>query len=331
MRSLTVDDILGGVALGDVQSAGAMQVVPLLGDDLPVDLAPPRLCVSTQSYGTVKLRNDSDRPTLVPTSAGWVVKQAAQDHAIASAAFIGAGETRSIDTAMCIQQTQAGLIRSAEHEMLILPAPLRGPALAGRNTVSFNKLWGDIDAFNERSGVGSGGGHLVRFLAHYARELDEFVAEFERVPGQVGAAVLVGGELAGVERTPSASYFAAVFEPLIRVCYGALAVNRNEPPRTRAPLELVELTLAGLAGALGVAERREREAVLAVIDAHRGDDLECAEIDERYGELELRTISSPAFAGQVVTGDRQIAYASVCAVALEPIAASRGEALARYA
>ena len=194
MMSLTVDEILRGTGPGPTQSAGQMSVIPLLGEDVDT-FAPPEVEVGTTTYGSVHLRNDADRPTLIPPGAGWVVAQKAQDHAIGGGALLRPGESRQIDTAMCIQQSQGGLIARARHELLILPAALRAKALSVRRVVDFRKLWESIQGFNKGFGIEQQGGHLEAFVRTFRKELDEFVAEFEVVPRQLGAIILVGGEV----------------------------------------------------------------------------------------------------------------------------------------
>lgn len=314
--TLSIETILQGTGLGPTQSVGLMQVIPLLADDDGVALAPPSLEVGTQGYGTLLLRADAD--TLVPTGAGWIVRQRAQDHALGSATFVKKGEQKVIPTATCIQQTQGGTITQGTHPLTILPAMLRKAALAVRHVVDFRKLWESIGALNAAHGVGGVGGNLVAFLQKFEQELDAFVAELEIVDRQVGAIVLVAGEVVGIERTPSAAYFRAVFGPLVRVCYGSLAVaaakeNREVPP-TRVPLVLAEQTLAGLRAALAVARERE-EAIANLVAARlRSEPLVPAETpDEVLGDAEIRTVAGPRFAGQVVTVRGRVAYASLCA------------------
>jgi hypothetical protein len=312
---MAVEAILRGTRLGEAQSVGAMQVVPLLGEDL-TDFAPPLVEVSTSSYGTVHLRNVGDRPTIVPTAAGWVIARAAQDHAIASAVVVAAGEERVVTTAMCIQQTQAGLIDRAQHNLLILPAALRAPALALRKDVGHGKLWNDIARFVESTGApGWYGGHLAHYLAHYERELSRFVAEFEVVPGQLGALVLMNGELCGVERTPSADYWKVVWDPLIRVCYGSIAIKLAAPAPTctRHPMRPAGSSLASIAEALERAEAAEQSAVRAVVKAAAADRLELSSEDDAFGAFSLRTAASDHLWGQVLEHRGEgVAYASLC-------------------
>ncbi len=269
MTTLTIETILRGTGLGPMQSVGQMQVIPLLrsnpGED-DATFAPPTLEVGTQGYGTVLLRNVNELPTIVPPGAGWVVKQRAQDHALAGGTFLRPGEQKVVKTAMCIQQTQGGLIAQAKHALTILPAALRAKALSLRHVEDFRKLWEAIGTFNGDLGVTGGGNNLVAFLDAFRKQLDEFVAEFEIVSHQIGAIILVGGEIVGIELAPSTAYFRAVWEPLVRVCYGSLAVSVSKTralanlgaPATRLPLLVLEKTLDGLRAALRDVRRGSR-------------------------------------------------------------------------
>ena len=95
--NLSIDDILRGTEPGRLQSVGHMQVIPLCGDD-DDRFAAPDLEVRTTSYGIVELRHDGARPTIVPPGAGWVVKQAAQDHAIGSGVLLAGNSQATIAT-----------------------------------------------------------------------------------------------------------------------------------------------------------------------------------------------------------------------------------------
>lgn len=315
--NFTIDDILNGTTTGRMQSVGNMQVIPIFGEEDDT-FAPPEVEVNTSDYGTVNLRNDSDRPTIVPPGAGWVVKQAAQDHAIGSGALMKAGEHKTINTAMCIQSSQGGYIKGDKHPMLILPVALRGEALAMRNQRSYSKLWGAIEKFNGSMGA-QATGHLEFFLDHFKRELDEFVAEFELEEGQVGAIVLIGGKVVGVERAPSAEFWSAVWEPLIRVCYGSLSIRYSQMtdavPETRIPLSTKARTLKGLAKALDEARIREDQMTEDTVHEVRGRQLKAGSgAEQALGKARLVTMASSTLAGQVVTnGKDKFAYASLCA------------------
>lgn len=310
--SLTVEKILRGTGLGPMQSVGQMQVIPLTGDD-DATYAPPELEVGTHGYGSVLLRNTHDKPTIVPYGAGWVVKQAAQDHAIASSAFVEPGAERIVGNAMCIQQTQPGLIKRAKHALTILPARLRAKALAIRNVDQYSKLWEHITAFNKDLGIETAA-NLVTFLTQFQKQLDEFVAEFELIPRQLGAIVLVSGEVVGIERAPSAAYFAATWEPLVRVCYGSLAVasKRSDPPRTRLPFLALAKGLDALRAALEDLRVREDQLTREIVDFACSLRMKRADkADDTLGDAQLWTVAGSTLGGQVVTRGDAVSYASL--------------------
>ena len=324
MNTLTVDDILRGTELGRPQSVGHMQLIPLLGED-DESFAPPRVEVHTTAYGTVVLRNRADRPTIVPPGAGWIVKQSAQDHALGGGALLASHSEATITTARCIQSTQHGMIRAGEHPMLVLPAALRVQALATRKHSGCGILWEEIREFNRSHGVRAQS-HLEHFLDHFARELQRFVAEFELLPRQLGAAVLVGGKLVGLERAPSAAFWRRMWEPLIRVCYGSLAVTHAANAATlasaiRVPLLPGAQSLSELRAQLDAVEDEEHQRIYAQLEDLRGLELRAAEArDQQLGGATLLTLASARLAGQVVHGPtREVQFASMSSCApLEP-------------
>lgn len=319
--SISVEDILRGTGIGSMQTVGQMQVIPILNEeDDDETFAPPEFNINTSNYGTVNLRNDADRPTIAPPGAGWVVKEAAQDHAIGGGSLLKAGEHKTIETARCIQQTQGGYIREDKHPMLILPLALRSKALADRKSRGYDRLWSAIGEFNSSMGCtsGYGGGHLEYFLKQFQKQLDEFVAEFELVPRQVGAIVLVGGQVVGVERAPSQAFWQKLWEPLVRVCYGSVALkfaSNKTPPATRVALNIRSRSIAGLRQALEDANKQEETIASDVSKAIRNLQLKSSGSAEASlpGNISLTTVANKSLSGQIVSVKDRITYASLCA------------------
>ena len=318
--NLTVEDILSGTSHGRMQSVGHMGVIPILDDGAQDEsFAPPDVDINTSHYGTVHVRNrSSEQPTIVPTGAGWVVQQAAQDHAIPGAKFVGPGKEEKIDTAMCIQEGQGGYIRSANHEMLVLPAPLRAVALSKRKERSYSKLWEDIGVFNGTFGERPRG-HLEYFLKTFGKELDQFVAQFELMPRQVGAVILLDGQVVGVERAPNTSFWERIWHPLIRVCYGALAIRARQklggrPPRHREALHVGVKSLAGIARAIASARTATSRRTTVFLDEVKREKFSVSPADDVMGRYKLLTVANPQLAGQVVIrGVSAPSYVSLCA------------------
>jgi hypothetical protein len=312
---LTIEQILRGTTTGSRQSVGQMEVIPIIGED-DSSFAPPDFHASTRDYGSVRVRNSSDLPSIVPPGAGWVVDQAAQDHAVCGGALMAPKSERELSKACCVQETQGGLIREEQGSMLILPASLRTPALALRMESEYSRLWSMIQSFKQSVGL-RGPGNLVDFLKAFAKQLDEFVAEFELVPHQVGGIVLIGGKVVGVERAPSASFWEKLWVPLIRVCYGSLAVQVAQgnplPPATRTALTVGDKSLDGLQAALREATERDQEVTKALVGETQALQLqESARVDEKMGKFSLRTVASKLLSGQFVGEGDAVRYASLC-------------------
>ena len=322
-NTLTVEQILAGTSFGPTQSVGQMEVIPILdaGSASDESWAPPRFSAGTQTYGAVQARNlDTTRPTIAPLGSGFITKQAAQDHAILSAAFVGPGENKSIPHAVCIQQTQPGTITQSEDtQMVILPASLRVRGLSLRKGTELGRMWEHIQNFHRSMGVtgGSGRGDLVLFLQHFEKELDEFVAEFELLPKQIGAVVLINGVVVGVERAPNVEFWNALWNPLIRVCYGSLAIKARNlfgttPPPTRTALTVRTKSLAGIAAALTDAKVESARKIVASYDAMKSTPLLYGgAADGKLNKAELFTVANSALAGQIVLSGSAMPYVSL--------------------
>jgi len=211
---------------GSVQSVDEMTVLPVLGDDLTKQIAAPEKLKfeRTTSYGTMRWMNeDVDWPAVVPANAMVLTKQAAQDHAMASAGLVESGKSRDYENAMCVQETQVGYIKGAE-DCDVLPLSLRMATLDVnfRASQDYDKLWPSIrDWLKGVPNVESGSAHIENFFRPYEASLNEFVAEFEPVNDQVGAFVFFLNTLVGFELMPTKAHWNKYWKWLVRGCYGA--------------------------------------------------------------------------------------------------------------
>lgn len=318
MTTVTVGELVRGCEPGRVQSVGSMQVVPLVSEFGDDRFAPPTEArVGTSGYGSLVVANPADRTLLVPAGAAYMVAQKAQNHALPSAGCVPKRATRTFDTAVCVQQTQAGYIAEGQHELMMLPAALRRAAHPARAEKNFQRLWPAIGAFNAAAGLENSGGHLEKFFEKFRAELDHFVAEFEPVPGQIGAVVLVNGYVAGVERSPSAGYFRAVWQPLVRECYGSMALveaRKGAPgvPRTRVPLRPAA-NLDDLEAALNEAEAEERRRIEVLLTGVRAAELSV--VTDEAGEAVVEGLGGDdqPFVGQCVRAGGRVLYCSLVA------------------
>jgi len=211
---------------GSVQSVDEMTVLPVLGDDLTKQIAAPEKLKfeRTTSYGTMRWMNeDVDWPAVVPANAMVLTKQAAQDHAMASAGLVESGKSRDYENAMCVQETQVGYIKGAE-DCDVLPLSLRIKTLDVdfRRSEDYDKLWPSIrDWLKGVPDVNDRNAHLENFFNPYEDALNEFVAEFEPVNDQIGAFVFFLNKLVGFELMPTKAHWSKYWKWLIRGCYGA--------------------------------------------------------------------------------------------------------------
>jgi len=310
-----------------MQSVALMDVVPLTTTEEDESIAPPEVEVSNRNYGHVRLRNlDEERTTFVPPGSAWVVKQAAQDHAIGGGVLVPKRTQADILTARCIESSQGGTIRADQHALMVLPAQLRIPALAMRNTEGYSSLWPAIESLNRTMGVPRPSAHLAYFLKHFEKELDQFVAEFELVPNQVGALVFVAGTLVGIERAPNHAYWEHVWTPLIRLCYGAVALEAAKaqlpPPRTRVPLgmprpqedEGVEDNLERLRFAMEAAEAHRSGKLDQHVERLHAHQLASTGPEQSVDEHTLETVASDQVTGQLVRRGDTVVYGSMTTV-----------------
>ncbi|MHC9544320.1 MAG: DUF6569 family protein [Vulcanimicrobiota bacterium] len=313
----TVAQLLRGCEAGPMQSAGIMQIIPLLSDieDRGI-ISPVNARFRTEAYGTMIFENPSSSIMLIPCHTGYMVKQSAQDHAMGHAALVGSESTVSFDTAMCIQQTQPGFIAPGNYDMMILPFPLREKALQARREKKFNKIWNDILDFNRELGIDRSQAHLEYFFTSFERELNQFVAEFEWIPRQVGAVILVEGNVAGIERSPSAEYFQSVWEPLIRECYGSLALKAARKGEAAIPSSRVSLNLDSIRSfndlrkALADAEEKEAEIARRTI-RELMDEPFYYEEEEKLEKYTMETVGNSQFVGQLVRDGDRVCYLSL--------------------
>lgn len=316
-EKITIREILKGTTVGRMQSVGYLQVIPLLSDLQDERFASPNdVVVGTSDYGSMVFDNPTDQLFIVPVQAGYVVKQKAQDHAMAHTGLVPKKQTKTYKTAMCIQQSQGGHISKGKHKLLILPFSLRETALLKRKEKGYNKLWEAISTFNANLGA-SKHGHLEYFLKKFKAELNEFVAEFEAVPNQVGAIVLLDGQVVGIERTPSTSYWNAVWPALIRECYGSLAIEYKQSlggkpslPKDRVYLPESVGSLPELKKALQDAETEMEELAKAKVRELLEDPFKRVQ-EEKISSLEIETLEHEQFLGQIIHEEQQILYASM--------------------
>lgn len=327
----TLSEILRGTSAERIQTVGIMQVIPLTSRHSDDRFAMPnKMVVSTSNYGSLIFHNPTGKPALIPKDAAYVTKQRAQDHVLPHVGFVREGCLTQYNDAACIQESQGGLMEPKAHELIILPFNLREAALRVRDVDSYSKLWPAIRSFNQAMGLRSTG-HVDIFLEEFGKQLERFVAEFEPIPKQVGAIILIGGKVAGIERTPSYEYWLQLWPTLIRECYGSLALyaQRQEEDHRFLPTRLSlgrADSITELITELRRVNAAEDEASRQIVRELMGEPLTVErEADTMLG-LTVETLQSRHFGGQCVRDGLKTVYASLVAteqrLAMEPEAVS---------
>jgi hypothetical protein len=199
--------------------------------------------------------------------------------------------------------------RGEERSLRLLPAGVRLAALSKRNQQGYSAIWEDLAAFNHKLNVP--GNFLVSFFQHYQKQLAEFVAEFEPVPLQRGAVILINGEVVGVEVMPNSLAFLALWEPLIRDCYGAEALlhSSNVPMAVPVIIDDVE-SLDELVIAVNDLARREQAWAESLVEVSLTQKERLRE-EQREGEFRLHAVKTAEFEGQLVQRNRDTLYLSL--------------------
>ena len=207
--------------------------------------------------------------------------------------------------------------------MDFLPFSLRETALSKRAQTDFKKLWEDIARFNSSLGIRQPSAHLEYFFDNFSKELNDFVAQFEPVKDQIGAIVLLDGNIVGIERTPNYTYWLTVWEPLIRGCYGALAVeyqknktdfsNVKDITKIVTPLNVTKVkSLADLISEYEKAEESQDDKVKKLVRGILDSEVFSDQATEQTVSSSVRKhIQNDHFTGQIVVDGPMCIYTSL--------------------
>jgi hypothetical protein len=305
---------LGTQRLGQPQQSGAMTVLPLFSPDANGKFTPPLSGIKlggVRGYGNMELHNHAaGGVAIVPLHMGYIQDQA-QNHAMCTAAFLGAGQKRLFDDACCVQQAQGGYLESREQWFFVLPLHLREEALRLRGQKHYGKLWPAIGRLNKRLGM-EARGHLEQIICRQRPVLTQYQSRFELLPGQTGGLFFLGDRLAGIEIAPSAAYFREVWTPLVCFCYGVAAMELERQTEDRPALPFAAGSLRELREQLAANREARLQQVQGWLARTPADRLDRQE-EESYLGLKLYTAMGKHFVGQFVEDEGRPVYASMTA------------------
>lgn len=224
-------NLLEGLSFGVKQTVGVMSVIPLIGEDISDRFASSVDFVRTSNYGVMEFNNPTDKIAIVPSGYSILTKQQAQDHGTPFSHLVKPNERSSMPFACCIEETQPGYINGKGiNDFSLLPLYVRKKHfenyLIGNrvNDLSFSRLWNIISEF-QKDLVKEHNAHLIYFFNKFMDKLNEFNAEFEVVPNQRGAIILLNDRIVGIEIAPTHEYWSHLWKPLIRDCYGSEVIR----------------------------------------------------------------------------------------------------------
>lgn len=224
-------ELLRGFEARQPQSVANMTVIPLVGQDTEytdVGTVADIYLERDSAYDRLTMGTQADQPTIMPSGFTLITKEKAQDRAVANKTIIPGKKTMEVN-AFCVQSTQAGHMSKANKEqqkVRMLPVTVRKAAYANRNGYNYSALWQSLGEYNTRLGVT--GNYLTNFFEKFQDQLDNFIAEFELVPHQRGAIILINNVVVGVEIAANPLAFSAQWESLIRDCYGSEAIMKQK-------------------------------------------------------------------------------------------------------
>jgi len=312
-------------ALDNVQVAGNMAVVPLVSDQEFTTAVGDVDEVSLKKdidYGTLCFENQGGRVGIVMQGATIITKQAAQDRTVPRATILKGKQVANID-AFCVQSSQGGYIQANqlieefgdESPFMIMPPTLRANALVQSDGASgYSRLW---DALAKYSGTFAGvrsSSALKDIYQKYKDQLDEFVAQFEPVPNQLGAIVLIDGAVVAVDIMPTYASWKKMWRALIRDSYGVEAVrtaDENKGTVFNYNLNIDEITdLDSLETEM---ERTTSDLTQAIRQRWSAVDNSAVTVKQtkKIDGVSLKDVSTDQFFGQAVIHDEHCVYLSL--------------------
>lgn len=337
---MKLSTILEGKRAGPMQRVGIMQIIPIFyqsKDLINYGIATPNQnmkVMKNRDYGEMNFENkDQERMLITPTNLGIMTKQSAQDHAMTKTGLIAPGGKVTYRDAVCIESSRPGYINDGSYDFVVLPYSLRKKALSLKGSTGYSRLWQDISQFNCDLGINtanSNRAHLSDFYTTFDDQLNKFIAQFENLPDQIGAIILISDEVVGVEIAPNPEYWSEVWEPLIRSCYGSETVKRLLKDPKAA--EKSRVTDSRITGATSLAElesavqkfedEQENQAkglVAAISEQKLATSVEQSTVV--HGKTyQLIDVKAQKFVGQAVTENNFVVYASIVANAKKMLA-----------
>lgn len=229
---MQIQELLRGYVVdkGNIQSVGNMTVIPIISDVEFTNVADVNEVTLKRDpqYNVLEFQNTGGSVGIA--LQGWCLidrEQHAQDRTIPYAHLIKAANSKMIP-ANCVQAHQGGHFEASrvkQDSFMILPPSLRSIAFkkASYQNADTGALWDDLGKWIKGYDCHSNG--LQYFYSQFEDKLEQFVAQFEPVEKQLGAIVLLNGNLVAIDVLPKYDSWKKCWRALIRDSYGAEAVR----------------------------------------------------------------------------------------------------------
>lgn len=313
----------------NIQVVGNMTVVPLVSpqefssrvgevDEVHVSKDP--------DYGILEFQNQSGKVGIVMQGACIISKQPAQDRTVPRANILGGGEKGMLGV-FCVQSDQGGhfntdgLVQERSEDeppFRILPPTLRTVAVlrskGQHNHQSYAGMWDDIRAYSKFAGVGNRRAHLHDLYDKLAKDLQEFVAQFEPVPNQLGAIVMINQEVVAVDIMPTYRSWSIMWKTLIRDSYGLEAMRAASRGHS---LTWGQVMNPNRVDSLDSLEEELNLMISSLTDAVRASWAQVHEqtvVSQSMNEIsgvKLLGLESDQYFGQTVLHDEHVVYLSL--------------------
>jgi hypothetical protein len=313
----------------NIQVVGNMTVVPLVSaqefsarmgevDEVHLNKDP--------DYGVLEFKNESGQVGIVMQGACIISKQPAQDRTVPRAQILKGKKTGSIGV-FCVQSDQGGHFDAAgvraervegEAPFKILPPTLRTLAVmrskAEHDSSSYSRMWDDIKAYSQFALGQVNRAHLHDMYDKLKKELDEFVAQFEPVPNQLGAIVMINQEVVAVDIMPTHRSWRIMWRTFIRDSYGLEALRCISRGQVLPWGQKMNHDNVDSLDSLEAEMHRTQDVLRRAISrswAGVHDQTVATQVMNNISGVQLMGLESGGYFGQAVMHDEHIVYMSL--------------------
>lgn len=308
---MQIKEMLKQKQLGNPQAVGNMVVVPILSETENHSLSTDMAVVITrdEDYERLTLRNDGDKTTVTPVGSMFMTNDKKQDRLIKSAQVFDPSEERQVNV-FCVQSGGGDHHDKGVSNLSVAPKTIRQVGYNKRDESEYNAAWPEVEKFTGSSS------DLHRFYDLHKKELDEFVMQFENVPKQVGAVVLINGEVVGFEFFGNYGSWGNFWRKYVRDCWGAEARKQIEKKNAKTFRKFIDIDSVTDVASLGVALNQminqHNLSIMEKVSNFLSKEISFNE-ETDYNNLQVANVEGHSVVGQAVK-DKQTEEPVYCCI-----------------